>query len=275
METASTSAKPTVFVDASGGVATITMNRPERRNAASWDLLTGLVDALELTQQDPGVRVVVLTGAGGDFCVGADLSRVGSSDSADQDTRTLRGRSFDDDIDRLTTASTLIERLVSFPKPTIAAVSGACAGVGLSMALATDLQVVDRGAVLATAFVSAAVSGDLGSAWLLTRAVGSARARSLILDPVRLSGEQAAHIGLVTEAVDEVDGRVQELATKLSDQAPLAMRLAKRNLDDAELSLREYLQLEVPRMVETARSQDARIAAQAFMQKIKPQFVGE
>src|SRR5690606_16908392 len=258
----------TVCLDVADGVGTITLNRPQRRNAMSWHLLQDLRTALDLAEADDAVRVVVLTGAGSDFCVGADLARVGSSDPRDHDSRTLRGRSLQDDRDRLTQASAIAERLVTFPLVTVAAINGACAGAGLSLALATDIRVAADRAVFNTAFVSAGVSGDLGSAWLLTRAVGNARASSLILDPVKLDAGRALELGLVTEVTADLAGRIGVLTAKLAKQPLLAMQHAKRNLADAVVSsLPDYLRREVPRMVETARSGDARAAAQAFVNR--------
>jgi 2-(1,2-epoxy-1,2-dihydrophenyl)acetyl-CoA isomerase len=266
----------TVLFSLSDGIGTVTLNRPERRNAISWPLVEDLIATLELARMAPDLRILVITGAGRDFCVGADMARVGSDHSVDQETRTLRGRSEADDRERLTRASTIVETLVSFPLPTIAAINGACAGAGLSLALAADFRLAAEHAVFNTAFVSAGVSGDLGSAWLLTRAVGGARARALLLDPTRLTAAEAAGLGLVTEAVADLPGRVTELAGKLAAQAPRAMRHAKQNLADAGLStLSDYLRHEVPRMVDCARSGDARRAAQAFVEKRKPVFTGE
>lgn len=266
----------TVLFSLDDGVGTVTLNRPERRNAISWQLVEGLLATLELASTAPDLRVLVLTGAGNDFCVGADMARVASGSAHDQETRTLRGRSVADDRARLTHASTVVETLVSFPMPTIAAVNGACAGAGLSLALAADFRLATQGAVFNTAFVSAGVSGDLGSAWLLTRAVGSARARALLLDPARITATEAAGLGLVTETVADLPARVGELAGKLAAQAPMAMRYAKQNLADAGRdTLPGYLQREVPRMVDCARSGDARRAAQAFVDKRRPVFTGE
>lgn len=181
-----------------------------------------------------------------------------------------------DDRRRLTHASTVVETLVSFPTPTIAAIDGACAGAGLSLALAADFRIAAEGAVFNTGFVSAGVSGDLGSAWLLTRVVGEARARALLLDPARIAAVEAARLGLVTETTADLPARVGELAGKLAAQAPRAMRYAKQNLADAVLAtLPDYLQREVPRMVDCARSGDARRAAQAFLEKRTPMFTGE
>jgi len=268
--------QPAVLLEIRESVATITLNRPDRRNAASWEIVTGLRAAIDQVADAAEARVLVLTGSGRHFCVGADLARVRSDDPADQEHRTLRGHSLEDDLDRLTQASSVIQSLVDFPKPTIAAVNGACAGAGLSLALAADVQVVSADANISTAFVTAAVSGDLGSAWLISRAVGSARARSLLLDPVRLTGAQAAEMGLMTEATDDLSSRVDALARKLAAQAPRAMMLLKRNLGDATAPrLADYLRAEVPRMVETARSRDARTAAAAFLDKQQPVFTGE
>jgi 2-(1,2-epoxy-1,2-dihydrophenyl)acetyl-CoA isomerase len=266
----------TVLFTLDGGVGTVTLNRPARRNAISWRLVEDLLDVLDRAASAAGLRVLVVTGAGTDFCVGADLARVGSDDVQDQETRTLRGRSVADDRERLARASTAVATLASFPAPTIAAVDGACAGAGLSLALAADFRIAAERAVFNTAFVSAGVSGDLGSAWLLTRAVGGARARALLLDPGRITAADAARLGLVTETAADLPARVGELAGKLAAQAPRAMRYAKQNLDDAaSASLPDYLLREVPRMVDSARSGDARRAAQAFLEKRRPVFTGE
>ncbi len=266
----------TVLFELRDGVGTVTLNRPERRNAISWQLVEDLLAVIERARAEPGLRVLVVTGAGRDFCVGADLAKVGSDDARDQETRTLRGRSAADDLERLTRASAIVETLVSFPMPTIAAVNGACAGAGLSLALAADFRVAARDAAFNTAFVSAGVSGDLGSAWLLTRAVGDARARALLLDPGKVTAGRAAEWGLVTETTADLPARVGELAAKLAAQAPKAMLNAKRNLAEAALAtLPDYLQREMPRMVDCARSDDARRAAQAFLEKRRPVFTGE
>ncbi|MCT2581867.1 enoyl-CoA hydratase/isomerase family protein [Actinophytocola gossypii] len=266
----------TVLFDLVDGVGTVTLNRPERRNAISWQLVEDLLAALDRAGSARGLRVLVVTGAGSDFCVGADLARVGSDHQGDQETRTLRGRSAEDDLARLTHASTIVELLTSFPRPTIAAVDGACAGAGLSLALAADFRIAAERAVFNTAFVSAGVSGDLGSAWLLTRAVGGARARALLLDPGKLTAARAADVGIVTEVVADLRTRVDELAGKLATQAPRAMRYAKQNLADAALApLSDYLGREAPRMVDCARGADARLAARAFMEGRRPVFTEE
>ncbi|XRQ12155.1 enoyl-CoA hydratase/isomerase family protein [Actinomadura welshii] len=266
----------TVLFEFADGVGTVTLNRPERRNAISWGLVQDLLAAIELAGAERGLRVLVLTGAGGHFCVGADMARVASGSAEDQETRTLRGRSVADDLERLARASTIVEALVAFPMPTIAAINGACAGAGLAVALAADIRLAAETAVFNSAFVSAAVSGDFGSAWLLARTVGDARARALLLDPAKFTAAEASAWGLVTEVTDDLPARLAELSGKLAAQSPKAMLYAKRNLADAGLAtLPDYLRQEVPRMVDCARSDDARQAAQAFLDKRKPVFTGE
>ncbi|WP_375002677.1 enoyl-CoA hydratase/isomerase family protein [Aeromicrobium sp. CTD01-1L150] len=268
--------EPTVLLQVHNGVGTMTLNRPERRNAISWQLVLELISALEAALADPAVRAIVLTGAGRDFCVGADMAKVGSADAGDHETRTLRGHSVEDDEERLTHASSIVEMLTTSDKPTVAAIDGACAGAGLSLALATDLQIASGRAVFNTAFIGAAVPGDFGSAWLLARAVGPARARSLLLDPGRMPAHEAAALGLVTEVSDDLESRVHDLANKLAHQAPRAMVRAKENLRDAVTpEVADYLRQEVPRMVDCARSDDARQAARAFIEKRTPVFTGE
>ncbi|WP_395105408.1 enoyl-CoA hydratase/isomerase family protein [Actinomadura sp. SCN-SB] len=266
----------TVLFEFGDGVGTVVLNRPERRNAISWQLVEDLLAAIERARSERGLRVLVITGAGGDFCVGADLARVASGNAEDRETRTLRGRSVADDLERLTHASTVVEALVSFPMPTIAAIDGACAGAGLALALAADFRIAADRAAFNTAFVSAGVPGDLGSAWLLTRAVGDARARALLLDPGRFTAAEASDWGLVTETTADLPGRLRELSGKLAAQPPKAMLYAKQNLADAgPATLPDYLRREVPRMVDCAHSRDAKRAAEAFLEKRKPVFTGE
>lgn len=259
--------RPPLSVEHQAGIATITFQRPERRNAFSWQLAQELVSALERLKRDDGLAALIIEGEGGDFCVGADLA-------ADRSSRALRGVSEEDDRERLTFAARTVELLLSFPKPTIAVIDGACAGAGLSLALATDLRIASARSVFNTAFLSAGLSGDLGSAWLLNRVVGAAAARSLLLLPRRISGTEAAALGLISEVVPDVETRAAELATIFAHHAPLALAGAKQNLLAADLSFEEYLPGEARRMVQCANSADAREAAAAFLGKRAPRFNG-
>lgn len=270
------SSASTVLLDVDDRVATLTLSRPERRNAISWELLVDLVSAVEAASTDPQVGAIVLTGAGRDFSVGADLARVASDRRSDQDSRTLRGRSREDDVERLTFASKVAELIVSCHKPTVAKLNGACAGAGLSLALATDFRIAATRTVINTAFVSAGVSGDLGSAWLLARAVGDARARALLLDPMKMTADEALVAGILTEVSTDLDARVEALTYRLVRRPPTAIAFAKENLADAaSLTFPDYLRQEIPRMVDSAASTDAREAARAFLQNRRVHPSGE
>ena len=252
------------------GIATITMNRPDRRNAITHTLLVGLRDALAAAAGDADVRAIVLTGAGGNFCVGRDQS-------GDPPTRVVRGLSQQEDRTRLLDVSQVIPMLVQLPKPTVAAIHGGCAGAGLSLALACDLRYADVDAVFNTAFVGAGLSGDMGMAWLLARAVGPSRARELMLLSERIGADRAVRLGLVHEVppVGEMRSRSRDVARRLADSAPLAIRGAKANLENATARpLSEFLLDEADRLITCAYSADVEEARVAFLEKRIPTYSG-
>lgn len=259
-----------VTCSTTGSIATITLRNTDRRNALSVQLLQELDEKLARLEADADVRVVVLTGSGRAFCVGADLA-------AAPETRNLRGDSVVADTARLRNAARVVERLHEMPQVTIAAINGACAGAGLSLALATDLRIATHGAVFNTAFLTAGLSGDLGAIWFLTRILGAAKARELFLLPGRFDATRAEQLGLVTSvaADGELDQQTHHLATRLAAAAPLAARAMKQNLLDATTQpLAAYLGPETERMVRSFHTDDAREAASAFLQRREPAFAG-
>ena len=260
----------TVRIEVDGAIAQVVLSNPERRNAVSWPMLTALGEAVTDLRDRTDVAVVILTGEGVDFCVGADLA-------AAPEHRTLRRESAADDSERLRTVTGAAASFHRLPQVTIAAIDGGCAGAGLSLALAADLRIASDRAILNTAFVSAGVSGDLGSAWFLTRVVGSARARRLLLDPGKVDARTARELELVTRVVraDVLADETIAWAHRISAQAPLALRGAKQNLLAAgEQTLDDYLPGEVDRMVTTFHTEDAREAVAAFLTRRAPVFTG-
>ena len=179
-----------VRVEHDGAVATVTLDRPERLNALDLDHTVALRDSLRVLASDRSVRVVVLTGAGRGFCAGGDVTAMTgegrSGDAAPLDLRSLMEVS---------------ELLHTMPAFTVAAVNGPCAGAGLSFASACDLRYAARSAVFVTAFLRVGSSGDHGSAWVLTRAVGPVKARELLFLGDRIDAEEALRIGLVSGVV--------------------------------------------------------------------------
>src|SRR6201995_4955893 len=185
------------------GVAVITMNRPERRNAFSQAMVSALGAVLGQVETDEAVGCVVLTGAGGAFCAGGDVKSM-AAPAADRGNGA--GPSLDARIHRQRrTQRATSGRLGSMPKPTIAAIGGPAAGAGLSLALACDLRYAVPGAVLTTAFARVAFAGDYGGTWFLTRLVGSGKAKKLYYFSDRLTAEDARQLGIVNDIFPPAD----------------------------------------------------------------------
>jgi 2-(1,2-epoxy-1,2-dihydrophenyl)acetyl-CoA isomerase len=253
------------------GVAVITMNRPDRRNAFSPAMVSALGAVLAQVETDEAVGCVVLTGAAGAFCAGGDVKSM-AAPPADP------GRSLDARIhrQRLNQRATS-GRLWSMPKPTIAAIGGPAAGAGLSLALACDLRYAVPGAVLTTAFAKVAFAGDYGGTWFLTRLVGSSKAKELYYFSERLTAEDAQRLGIVNAIFPPADfeREVMERARRLAQGPAIAYRYMKENLNRAVSGeLGDCMDLEATHHVHTGLTEDHREAAQAFTGKREPRFRG-
>lgn len=260
------------------GVAVITMNRPERRNAFSQAMLSALAAVLAEVETDEAVGCVVLTGAGGAFCAGGDVKGMAARPSGDGTARDGTARSLDAVIhqQRLNQRATS-GRLWSMPKPTIAAIGGPAAGAGLSLALACDLRYAVAGTVLTTAFARVAFAGDYGGTWFLTRLVGSAKAKELYYFSERVSAEDAHRLGIVNDVFPPADfeREVMARARRLAAGPSIAYRYMKENLNRAVAGeLGDCMDLEVTHHVHTGLTEDHREAAQAFVAKREPRFHG-
>jgi 2-(1,2-epoxy-1,2-dihydrophenyl)acetyl-CoA isomerase len=258
----------------SDGVATLTMNRPEARNALTGEMQAALTAAINRASTDPSVRAVVLTGAGGAFCAGgdvkgfaADSSRGSSSGSFNLEARALGLRNSMD----------VVQTLYNMPKPTLAVIPGAAAGAGLSLALACDLRIAANDAKLTTAFSKVGLAGDYGGSYFLTQLVGAAKARELYFTADVISGAEALALGIVNKAVpgEELAQVAGEYARHLAGLPTVAIGYMKRNLNAAQHStLSEVLDLEALHMVRTMMTDDHKAASIAFVQKEKPVFQG-
>ena len=256
------------------GVGTITMDRPERRNALSGEMLTALARTLAAFETDDDVGCVVLTGAGGAFCAGGDVKGMASGGDA--------GGSGGSSLDAVVHLQRLSHRATSgklheMPKPTLAAISGPAAGAGLSLALACDLRYAARGSVLTTAFAKVGFAGDYGGTWFLTRLVGPAKARELYYLSDRLSADEGLALGIVNAVfpVETFEAQVAEVARRLADGPRVAYRYMKENLNRAmDAGLAECLDLEATHHIRTGGTEDHREAAAAFVEKRDPVFKG-
>lgn len=256
--------------DLTDGLLVLTMNRPERRNALDPNLIRALRNACARASEDPDVRAVLLTGAGGHFCVGGDVKAMNEGQGRDL--------SLGERVQNLRDSMSASRYLHEMPKPTIAAIEGSCAGAGLSLALACDLRVCSENAKLTTAFAKVGLSGDFGGTYFLTCLLGSAKARELYLTSPVLSGLEAARIGLVTRAVapGELQSDARELAASLASGPTLTLGRIKDNIALAESggSLSECLDNEARNHIWSATTSDHKEAAAAFVDKRAPLFSG-
>ncbi len=264
------------------GVATLTMNRPEARNAFSTEMLTALLEALQRHATRKETRALVLTGAAGAFSAGGDVKGFAQNATGGPDAgKELSGAdirdSFDQQLHTLRAANEVSVLLHEMPKPTLAAIPGAAAGAGLSLALACDIRVATTDAKITTAFSKVGLSGDFGGSYFLSHLVGAAKARELYFTAEILSGTDAEKLGIVNLAVDEpdFDNTVAAYAARLASLPTVAAGYMKQNLNTAlRGSLTDVLNSEAIRMIRTFETEDHKAAAVAFVEKRPPVFAG-
>ncbi len=243
------------------GVTTITMNRPDARNAMTGEMIQALLEALPRLAQDSQVRCIVLTGAGGAFCAGGDVkgfasgaSGGGQPPSVEERIAGLRG-GFE------------VSKLLH----------GIAAGAGLSMALACGLRVALDGAKLTTAFAKVGLSGDYGVSYFLPYLVGQAKARELLFTAPVITGQQALEFGLVNKVADAdgYDAMVREAAGQLAAMPTVALGYMKGNLNASYTgTLSQALDREAAGMARCFTTEDHKNAAKAFVEKRAPEFHG-
>ena len=254
-------------------VAVITLNRPEVRNALSDSLTPALRTMIRTCGENPGVGALLITGAGNAFCAGGNVKGMG----AHRDQKKLE-MSFDDKVADLQERQRLLTgALASLRKPTVAALPGPAVGAGLAIAMACDIRIAAESAFVSTGYLRVGLSGDYGIAWLLTRLVGTARARELMFTSDKVDATRCAAIGLVNRVVP--DAKLQDeaftLARSMAAGPTLALRYMKDNLDEALLfdfaTARDH---EAERLIRTTMTADHREAVQAFIDKRKAAFKG-
>ena len=255
-------------------VAVITLNRPDARNSLSDHLTPALRTMIRTCGENPDVGVLLITGAGTAFCSGGDVKGMG----AHRDKKKL-DMSYDEKVADLQERQRLLTgALISVRKPTIAALPGPAVGAGLAIAMACDIRIAAASAFVSTGYLRVALSGDYGIAWLLTRLVGTARAREMMFTAEKLDAEKCERIGLVNRVVP--DDKLQEeafaLAKSMAEGPTLALRYMKDNLDEALLfdfaTARDH---EAARLVRLTTTADHREAVQAFIDKRKAVFTGK
>jgi 2-(1,2-epoxy-1,2-dihydrophenyl)acetyl-CoA isomerase len=256
----------TMTVDRADGIVTVTLNRPEKKNAVNRRSWVELLGVLQRVADDPADRALVITGAGGNFCSGADLTDGGGPAG--------EGGTFVSSMRQI--ADTLL-RLHRLPKPTLAKVDGVAVGIGLSMALGCDLVIASDRARFSEIFPKRGLAVDGGSSWLLPRIVGMQKAKELAFFGDIISAADAAAIGLVNRVVpvDELDKVADEWATRLATGPTIALSLTKSLMNNAfSITMDQALEDEARSQHVTFTTEDTAEAMRAFVQKQEPTFKG-
>ncbi len=261
-----------LLVTRKDGVLTLAFNRPEARNALTPAMLDRLGEELSAAELDNDVGCIVLTGAGDAFCAGGDVKVMARNNAAGGIPDPLLRMEKQRQSHRLTSL-----RLYQMGKPTLAALPGAAAGAGFSLALACDMRIAAETATMTTAFAKVGLTGDYGGTYLLTQLVGTAKARELYLLADRVDMTEALRLGLVNWVVPraELEARTMELARRLANGPRVAQRLLKDNLNRAlNATFAECLDMESANLAAARNTEDHKEAAAAFAEKRQPRFKG-
>lgn len=263
-----------LLADIEDGVLTLTMNRPEARNAMTRTMVTALAEQLTRAEFDREIRCILITGAGKGFCAGGDVKGMAASGDGTVGQNTIDEAIHRQRVNQRATAG----KLYSMPKPTVAALPGAAAGAGLSLALSCDLRIMASNAIMTTAFGRVGFSGDYGGTFFMSQLVGTAKTRELYFLSERVSAEEALRIGLTNWvcAPEELADKSREIAKRLAAGPTVAYRYMKENIDRAISSgdVNDCLDLEATHHIHCGQTEDHRNATKAFVEKREPVFRG-
>jgi 2-(1,2-epoxy-1,2-dihydrophenyl)acetyl-CoA isomerase len=256
-----------ILLDIASGVATITLNRPDKLNSFTGEMHADLKQAMQIIQADPSVRVLMITGAGRGFCAGQDLSErmMGNEQSTDV------GSSLEKNY------NPLLKQLRALPYPVVCAVNGVAAGAGCNLVLACDIVIAAKSASFIQIFSKIGLIPDAGGTYTLPRLVGTARAMAAAMLAEKVSAEQAAQWGMIWKCVDDdqLMSEANALAQQLAGQATKALGLTKRAIyASANHTFEQQLDLERDLQREAAKSEDFREGVMAFKEKRPARFSG-
>ena len=259
---------PSVRVERAGHVVTVTLDRPETKNACTGDMWVALGATFrELSYS--GVRAITLTGANGDFCTGADLTPTKGEGGGSTPQGSM--------VDAMRVLAEVVLAIHDCPVPVVAKVDGLCVGAGLGLALAADLTYCSDRARFSAIFAKRGLSLDFGTSWLLRQRIGVHRAKELAFTAKMLSGTDALEIGLVNAVfpADELDKEVDAVVQTIASGPPIAIQASKRELDNSTtMSLAQALEVEGLAQSVNAQTSDMREALTAWIERRPPNFTG-
>lgn len=259
---------PNLRVAQDGHVATVTIDRPESRNGCTGDMWVSLGEIFKRLSW-AGVRCIVLTGEGGNFCTGADLSGVGAAASGAGPSGTI--------LDGMRVLGDVVVAIHDCPVPVVAKVDGLCVGAGLGLALAADLTYCSDRARFSAIFAKRGLSLDFGTSWLLRQRIGAHRAKELAFTAKMVGGAEAHAMGLVNAVVPaaDLDTVVAEVVATIAGGPPVALSMTKREIDNAGgTSLAQALEAEAVAQAVNVTTQDMREAMMAYVERREPNFEG-
>ncbi|MFX1281821.1 MAG: enoyl-CoA hydratase-related protein [Promethearchaeota archaeon] len=257
-----------IIFETKGEIAQITLNRPERLNAWSYEMNNEIWDALEKVENDPNLRVTIVTGAGRGFCAGADLSRGGSTFDGSNRPREVE--------ERARTAASLINRYFLLKKPVIVAINGPVVGVGVTFILPFDIRIASESARIGIVFNRRGVIPEIACPWILPRIIGVSKAAELMYTGRIINAKEALEFGLVSRVVP--DDKLMETAYEIADEillsAPVSVTLTKRMLyqflTETDIIKAERINSQYFRW--TGQQPDAREGVVSFLQKRRPEW---
>jgi 2-(1,2-epoxy-1,2-dihydrophenyl)acetyl-CoA isomerase len=251
-----------VIYESNQGIAKITLNRPQKLNSFTAQMHAEIRSALDLVDQDPSIRVVLITGAGKGFCAGQDLSD--PQLALDNLAQTLEKN-----------YNPLIARLTSMPQVVIASVHGVAAGAGCNLALAADLTIASKSAAFIQAFINIGLMPDAGGTWFLPKRVGLQKAMGLALTGEKITGEQADQMGLIWKSFSDetLISETEQLANHLASLPGLALTEIKKAMySSMHRTLAEQLEVECQAQDQLGRTQDFHEGVSAFLEKRPAKF---
>ena len=255
-----------IVLDKEGGIATLRLNRPEQLNAVSTTMELSIRRALNDISKDKSIKVLILTGTGRGFCAGTDVNS-GLPALHKMSEKELA------EVMRITALS-----FYNISKPTIAAINGVTAGVGMAMALLCDMRIASEKATFTAGYVRMGLTPDVGSTYLLPRLVGTARAMEFMITGDLIDAAEAYRIGMLNKVVpeEELMKTARELATKIARGAPIAIELTKQDIRrSAHNSIEQQIELEASTFYTCLQTEDHKEAAKAFLEKRRPEFKGK